>query len=124
MPMMKISKLILVALVSLSCVANAAGKPDIYSCPKFVGKNGQLDRALGIALYSGHPSELALLKPDNADTDDTGPAFWVMGSSVYDYWYVCNYSDAKLNKQFKLPKLYSRCTNIGSSKVWDRLRCQ
>lgn len=120
---MQPGNLIFVALLTLASAAHATAKSDTYSCPKLANQKGQLERALGIALYSGPPSELAQLKPDN-DEDDTGPAFWTVGPSEYDYWYVCVYKSQGAKLEFKLPKAYTRCTNTGAGKVWDKLKCK
>jgi len=115
------------ALISFTCDANAAGKPDLHSCQKSAGKNGELVHALGIALYYGHPSEHAILKPDNDDDDEIRrPSFWAMGPSEYDYWYVCIYDRTDYyTHAFKLPKKdYSICTNIRHGKFWDKLECK
>jgi hypothetical protein len=120
---MKVSQLIVVAFLFLANFANAVAVVDIYTCPKLSEQNGQAARATAIALYSGHPSEMAQLKPDNADTDDKSPLFWTMGLSEYDYWYVCTYKN-KSAREFKLTKNYARCTNIGTGKVLDKLKCE
>ena len=117
---MKTRRSIYIAFLFLTSAANAAGKPDFYACPVLDGK-----QAVGISLYSGHPSELAELKPENADTDDRNPAFWSTETSEYDYWGVCIYGNAKPTYEFKLTKkVYSRCTNIGSGKTLDKLKCK
>jgi hypothetical protein len=120
---MRISQLIIVALLLLASFANAAAVVDIYTCPRIPELNGQAAQATAIALYSGHPSEMAQLKPDNADTDDKSPLFWTMGFSEYDYWYVCTYKNTPA-LEFKLTKNYARCTNIGAGKVLDKLKCE
>lgn len=97
---------------------------ETYSCPKLVTANGHEQRARYIDLYSGPPSEMAQLKPDNADTDNAYPPYWSMGPSKYDYWYVCNYKNSKSKLEFKLPKIYEVCTNLGSGKVLDKLKCK
>ncbi|MFY9328647.1 MAG: STY0301 family protein [Georgfuchsia sp.] len=102
--------------------AHATAKSDTYSCPKLAKENGQLERASGIDLFSGPPSELAQLKPDN-DEDDTGPGFWTLDRSESDYWYECIYESRGATLEFKLPRAYARCTNMGTGKVWDKLRC-
>jgi hypothetical protein len=97
---------------------------ETYVCPKLAIANGHELRARNIDLYSGPPSEMAQLKPDNADTDNTDSPYWSMGPSKYDYWYVCNYKSKKSKLEFKLPKTYEICTNIGSDKILDKLRCK
>jgi hypothetical protein len=119
---MQRGKLTFLTLMALASAGHAAVNSDTYSCPKLSKDNGQSEQASGIALYSGHPSELAQLKPDN-DEDDTGPGFWTLGPSEYDYWYVCIYKSGSENREFKLPKPYARCTNTGAGKVWDKLDC-
>jgi len=53
------------------------------------------------------------------------PLFWSMGASDYDYWGVCVYGNTKFTYEFKLfKKVYSRCTNIGSGKIFDKLQCK
>jgi len=111
-------------LLVLGCSAHAAVKPEVFSCPRLVNESGHLERASGIDLFSGPPSELAQLKPDNAETANRGPLFWTMGPSQYDYWYVCIYKCSNKKQEFKLPKVYERCTNIRSGKDFDRLRCK
>lgn len=118
--MLKIS---FVAGVCFTCMVSCAFAADVYTCPKQVF-NGQKQQASSIDLYSGHPSEMAMLKPDNADTDDKGAMFWSMGASQYDYWYVCNYGDNKTKREFKLTKNYQSCSNIGASKNKNKLKCQ
>jgi hypothetical protein len=120
---MRPGNLIFVTLLTLVSVAHAAPKSDTYSCPILTKENGRLERASGIALYSGPPSELAQLKPDN-DEDDTGPGFWTLGPSEYDYWYVCIYESKGSKLEFKLPKAYARCTNIRVGKALDKLKCK
>lgn len=119
---MRPSTLIIVSLMALSTASHAEVKTDTYSCPTLSNGNGQPERASGIALYSGHPSELAQLKPDN-DEDDNGPGFWTLGPSEYDYWYVCLYHSGSANHEFQLPKTYTRCTTTGTGKVLDKLEC-
>ena len=106
--------------MSASLSVNAA---ETYSCPKLALTNGHEQRAKSIDLYSGPPSEMAQLKPDNADTDNTNPPYWSLGTSKYDYWYVCNYKKSKSKLEFKLPMLYEACKNIGTGKILDRLKC-
>ncbi len=98
---------------------NPAIATDIYTCPKIKHQT-----AVSITLFSGHPSETAMLKPDNADTDDTNPEYWRLGESPYPIWYVCNYQHSKKQRSFKLPNTYAVCTNIGSSHAKDRLECK
>lgn len=112
-----------VILLALVGAVQAAPKADIYACPKFPLKNGKLALASGISLYSGHPSELANLKPDNDETD-TGFAFWTVGPSEFEYWYVCSYPGTDSKLEFKIPKSYVRCTNFGTGKSRDKLRCE
>ena len=107
-------------ILSASLSVNAA---ETYLCPKLAIANGQELRARNIDLYSGPPSEMAQLKPDNADTDNTDSPYWSMWPSKYDYWYVCNYK-SKSKLEFKLPKVYQACRNIGDGKILDKLRCK
>ncbi|MGL4605191.1 MAG: STY0301 family protein [Iodobacter sp.] len=100
----------------------AADKPDLFTCPKQLNSAGYSERASAIDLFSGPPAELAQLKPDNAETTGRGPLYWTMGPSQYDYWYVCIYKDSK--QEFKLTKVYQRCTNIHSGNRFDRLKCK
>jgi hypothetical protein len=118
---MKVSILIVFYALSASFCAHAA---ETYTCPKLAAANGHAQRASYIDLYSGPPSEMAQLKPDNADTDDTNPPYWLMSPSKYDYWFVCNYATSKSKREFKLPKNYKACTNLGSDKALDRLKCK
>jgi hypothetical protein len=106
------------------CSAHAAVKPEIFTCPRLSNEAGHLERASGIDLFNGPPSEHALLKPDNAEAAHRGPLFWSMGPSQYDYWYVCIYKDGNAKQEFKLTKVYERCTNIRSGKHFDRLKCK
>jgi hypothetical protein len=105
-------------------VISGASAADIYTCPKLALANGQKQQAQTVDLYSGNPSEMAQLKPDNADTDDKGPQYWSMGPSQYDYWYVCNYKSGKTKREFKLSKTYNICTNIGSGNTKNKLECK
>jgi len=124
---MLMKKFVFLTIILLSHVAQSATRTDIFTCPKLstqqgVQQHAALQRALSIRLFSGHPSELAQLKPDNADTEDTGPAYWSMGASDRAYWYVCNYENGQIN--YKLPKTYVKCVNLGYVKKQDVLRCQ
>jgi len=112
-------RLIILFLSVYFSVISSVFAADIYTCPV-----EQQQIAQFVDLYSGNPSDMALLKPDNADTDDTGPQYWSMGPSEYDYWYVCNYKDGKTKREFKLSKTYSVCTNIGTDKVRNKLECK
>jgi hypothetical protein len=120
---MQPSNLILAAFMTLASVAHATAKSDTYSCPILTKENGQVERAYGIALYSGPPPELARLKPDN-DEDDTGPGFWTLDPSDHNYWYECTYESKGANREFKLPRAYARCTNIRVGKALDKLKCK
>jgi hypothetical protein len=111
-------------LLSVCFVIPRAFAADIYTCPKLALANGHTQHAQHIDLYSGNPSEMAQLKPDNADTDDKGPQYWSMGPSQYDYWYVCNYKDNKTKREFKLNKIYNTCTNIGTGNTKNKLECK
>ena len=104
-------------------LATCAFAADVYTCPK-LSINGQKQHAYAIDLFSGHPSEMAMLKPDNADTDDKGAPYWGMGPSQYDYWYVCNYNDHKTKREFKLNKSYQSCSNTGLGKNKNKLNCK
>jgi len=120
---MQLRTLLVLTLSAFVRVVNAQPQSDTYSCPKITTATGQSERAMGISLYSGHPSELAQLKPDNAE-DDNGPAFWTMGPSEYDYWYVCIYKTARAGHELKLPKMYASCKNTGTDNAWDQLKCE
>jgi hypothetical protein len=115
-------KVILVISVCLFSIVSGAYAADVYTCPKLVA-NGHKQQASAIDLYSGHPSEMAMLKPDNADTEDKSALYWSMGSSQYDYWYVCNYKNSKTKREFKLTKNYQSCSNIGLGKIKNKLQC-
>ena len=106
------------------CASYSVNAAETYSCPKLAIANDHEQRAKNIDLFSGPPSEMAQLKPDNADTDNTGPPYWNLGPSKYDYWYVCNYKSKKSKLEFKLPKVYEACKNIGTGKILDKLRCK
>ncbi|MDX1916133.1 MAG: STY0301 family protein [Methylophilus sp.] len=97
---------------------------DIFTCPKIKLPNGMHQSATSIALFSGHPSEMAMLKPDNADTDDTSPEYWRLGESPYPIWYVCNYQRNEKQREFKLPKTYTVCSNIGKPQLKSKLECK
>jgi hypothetical protein len=107
----------------LSAVSSAYAT-DIYTCPELKLANGHSQTAISVELFSGHPSEMALLKPDNADTDDTNPAYWSLGPSPYATWYVCHYQHHEKKNEFMLPKTYDTCTNIGKAQAKDKLECK
>lgn len=115
-------RFIFIITTSLMSYATSVFATDIFTCPK-VAINGQRQNAQAIDLFSGPPAELAMLKPDNADTDDKGPQYWQMGPSQYDYWYVCNYSDNQIKREFKLTKNYQSCSNVGVAKTKNKLKC-
>ena len=106
------------------CAATTTFAADLYTCPKLVLTNGHKQVAQKISLYSGNPIEMAALKPDNGDSDLAEPQYWSMGASKYDYWYVCEYKNSKLKKEFKLYKIYQVCTNLGKAKYLNQLKCK
>jgi len=106
------------------CASFSVKAAETYSCPKLDIANDHEQRAKNIDLFSGPPSEMAQLKPDNADAGNAGPPYWNLGPSKYDYWFVCNYKSKKSKLEFKLPKVYEVCKNIGAGKILDKLRCK
>jgi hypothetical protein len=73
---------LLLSFSFLSAVSSAYAT-DIYTCPALKLANGNSQTATYIELFSGHPSEMAMLKPDNADTNDTNLEYWTLGPSPY-----------------------------------------
>ena len=117
---MKITLLLGLYVCSISTTFAA----DLYTCPELAFTNGYKKIALKISLYSGNPAEMAVLKPDNGDSKVMEPPYWSMGSSKYDYWYVCEYKNSKLKKEFKLNKNYHVCTNSGKANYFNQLKCK
>lgn len=124
-------QLLIPLLLIFTCAAHASETTvksthtaKTYSCPKLATANGHEQRARYIALFSGPPSEMASLKPDNGDEDNAKSYFWSMAPFTYDYWFVCSYKDTQIKHEFKLPKGFETCTVTGAGEVWDKLKCK
>ena len=117
---MRLRTLVCAALAALAASAHAQGAGDTYTCPRVAQDATPAERATGIDVYSGHPSEKGHLRPDN---DDDGPDFWILGSPKFEYWVVCQYGNRSVQREFKLDRAYRRCTAVRAGKYFDKLEC-
>jgi len=61
-----------------------------------------------ISVSDGHPSELAILKPDNGDSDEL--AYWTLDPhNTRPYWVTCSYLGTSAVLQKQLPQNISGC---------------
>lgn len=119
---MRLRRRVVATLVVLAASAHAQGTGDTYTCPRVAMDAKPAVRATGIDVYSGHPSEKGHLRPDNDDNDD-GPDFWILGSPKFEYWYVCQYGNRGVQREFKLDRAYKRCTAVRAGEYFDKLVC-
>lgn len=123
-------QLLITFLLLITCAAHASETAvksthtaRTYSCPQLVTGDGHKQKARSLSLFSGPPSEMASLKPDNDDEDNAKSYFWNMVPEE-EYWYVCDYKNSQTKHEFKLPKGYETCTVTGAGEVWDKLKCK
>lgn len=89
--------------------------------------NGILE---SVSLYDGNPSQLADLKPDNGDTDETDLK-WDFGATMKNLWMRCNYAHTRITLTQKLPDGYIKCTaerdkdmSVSGQPVFKKLVCE
>ena len=69
---------------------------------------------LNVAVYDGHPKEMASLVPD-IDQEPSQPSTWELNSASHRYWLACVYKGTDAKYALNLPAGLSQCSSFDGS---------
>lgn len=86
----------------------------------FVDSDKSQGRVIGLSIYSGHPSDMAELKPDDEMAKEQRWTFGRASSDSQPIYMVCHYDATRVKFIKALPKAIGKC----SIKRLGLLRCE
>jgi len=123
------------AEVTLMCPSEIKTEQKLVDAPESweVGEERQGKGFLeSVSLFSGHPKEMAELKPDNGDDMDAKHLVWSFGKEgAKNIWLRCNYVHTRLTLARKLSEGFTSCAaefeegvSIAGQGVVKRVVCR
>ncbi len=96
---------------SLTCPSSIETTQTLtHSMPEWLSQQYLLPHPLlAYQLYDGPPEEMAILKPDNGDSNQPISTWTLPAQKLRDYWVICQYTNTSVYLARKLPHDAYRC---------------